>query len=128
MDVARGLADLPRSDQSVFVVVGVFDGLHLGHAYLLEHLVSEAARRAARPVVITFDHHPDEIITGQAPPLLCDPHERLERLRDAGVAATVVVHFDQRLRIPSHSATRMPVTSSYEALVIASSFSTEYAP
>ena len=98
MDVARGLEDLPRSEAPVFVVVGVFDGLHLGHAYLLEHLVTEAARRDARPVVITFDHHPDEVITGQAPPLLCDAHERLERLRAAGVAATVVVHFDQRLR------------------------------
>ena len=30
----------------VFVVIGVFDGLHLGHAYLLEHLVAEAAPRA----------------------------------------------------------------------------------
>jgi riboflavin kinase / FMN adenylyltransferase len=98
MDVARGLAELPRSDRPVFVVVGVFDGLHLGHAYLLDHLVAEAAKRGARPMVITFDHHPDEIITGQAPPLLCDPHDRLERLSSAGVAATVVVHFDQRLR------------------------------
>jgi riboflavin kinase/FMN adenylyltransferase len=98
MQVARGLEDLPRSDEPVFVVVGVFDGLHLGHAYLLEHLVAEAAGRDARPVVITFDHHPDEVITGQAPPLLCDPHERIERLRASGVAATVVVHFDQQLR------------------------------
>mgnify|MGYP003468082159 CR=1 FL=1 len=70
MHVARGLDRLPRSEEPVFVVVGVFDGLHLGHAYLLEHLVAEAARRSARPVVITFDHHPDEIITGSAPPLL----------------------------------------------------------
>ena len=30
-----------------FVVVGVFDGLHLGHAYLLEHLTAEARRAAA---------------------------------------------------------------------------------
>ncbi len=98
MHVARGLAALPRSDERVFVVVGVFDGLHLGHAYLLERLVAESARRDARPVVITFDHHPDEILTGSAPPLLCDPDERLERLAAAGVDTTVVVHFDQRLR------------------------------
>ena len=98
MDVARGLENLPRSDGQVFVVVGVFDGLHLGHGYLLERLVIEAASRGARPVVITFDHHPDEIITGSAPPLLCDPDERLERLAAAGVDTTVVVHFDQRLR------------------------------
>ena len=104
MHVARGLDHLPRSEEPVFVVVGVFDGLHLGHAYLLEHLVAEAARRSARPVVITFDHHPDEILTGSAPPLLCDPDERLERLAAAGVDTTVVVHFDQRLRETTYDA------------------------
>lgn len=98
MHVARGLEDLRPSGEPVFAVVGVFDGLHLGHAYLLQHLVDEAGRRGARPVVITFDHHPDEVITGSAPPLLCDPEERLERLAAAGVDTTVVVHFDQRLR------------------------------
>ena len=104
MHVARGLDHLPRSEEPVFVVVGVFDGLHLGHAYLLEHLVAEAAGRSARPVVITFDHHPDEILIGSAPPLLCDPDERLERLAAAGVDTTVVVHFDQRLRETSYDA------------------------
>ena len=93
----------PPTDPS-FVVVGVFDGLHLGHAYLLEHLVAEARRRHARPMVITFDHHPDEILTGSAPPLLCDPEERLERLAAAGVDATVVVHFDQHLRETTYGA------------------------
>ena len=104
MHVARGLEHLPRSVEPVFVVVGVFDGLHLGHAYLLEHLAAEAAGRGARPVVITFDHHPDEIITGSAPPLLCDPDERLERLAAAAVDTTVVVHFDQHLRETTYDA------------------------
>ncbi len=98
MRVVAGLDRLDHSDAPVFVVVGVFDGLHLGHAYLLRHLVAEARARSARPVVITFDHHPDEILVGNAPPLLCDPEERLERLAAAGVDTTVVVHFDQRLR------------------------------
>jgi riboflavin kinase/FMN adenylyltransferase len=102
--VARGLDALPRSALPVFVCVGVFDGLHLGHAYLLRHLVDEARARVARPVVITFDHHPDEVITGSAPPLLCDPDERLERLDAAGVDTTVVVHFDRRLRETPYGA------------------------
>ena len=65
-----------------------------GHAYLLRHLVTEAARLDAAPTVITFDHHPDEVLVGNAPPLLIDPAERLERLAAAGVAVTVVQHFD----------------------------------
>lgn len=98
MAVVAGITALQRSLGRLFVVVGVFDGLHLGHQYLLDALVREARRRSARPAVITFDHHPDEILTGQAPPLLCDPDERLERLEAAGVAVTVVQHFDEALR------------------------------
>jgi riboflavin kinase/FMN adenylyltransferase len=104
MHVARGLDELGPADHPAFVVVGVFDGLHLGHAYLLDHLATEAARRGARPIVVTFDHHPDEVITGTAPPLLCDPSGRLALLEAAGVGTTVVVHFDQALRETTYDA------------------------
>ncbi len=104
MHVIAGLDQLDHSQDAVFAVVGVFDGLHLGHAYLLRHLVAEAATRNARPVVITFDHHPDEVLVGNAPPLLCDPEERLERLAAAGVDTTIVVHFDRRLRETPYDA------------------------
>ncbi len=104
MHVARGLDRLPPSGDPAFIVVGVFDGLHLGHQYLLAHLVAEATARHARPVVVTFDHHPDEIITGSAPPLLCDPDERFARMEAAGVDTVVVVHFDQQLRETPYDA------------------------
>lgn len=98
MAVVDGIDALDRSLGRLFVVIGVFDGLHLGHEYLLGELRREAARRDVRPAVITFDHHPDEILTGKAPPLLCDPAERLDRLEAAGVGATVVQTFDVALR------------------------------
>jgi riboflavin kinase/FMN adenylyltransferase len=98
MQVVHGIEALSAEQGPVFVVVGVFDGLHRGHHYLLEHLATESAARGSRPTVITFDHHPDEVLTGHAPPLLLDPTERLERLAAAGVAVTVVQHFDEALR------------------------------
>ena len=98
MRVVAGVDALTRAMGPAFVVVGVFDGLHLGHLYLLHRLVDEAATRGASPTVITFDHHPDEVLTGAAPPLLIDADERLVRLEGAGVAVTVVQHFDEALR------------------------------
>ena len=93
-----GRAGLAPDDGPLLVAVGVFDGLHLGHAYLLDHLVREARARAARPAVITFDAHPDAILLGHAPPLLMDSAERLERLAAAGVEVVIVEHFDDALR------------------------------
>jgi riboflavin kinase / FMN adenylyltransferase len=98
MTVVDGIGTMDASLGRLFVVVGVFDGLHLGHEYLLRELRRVAAERDARPAVITFDHHPDEILKGSAPPLLCDPEERLKRLAAAGVAVTIVQTFDLALR------------------------------
>ena len=84
MDVVSGVEELRPEHGPIFAVVGVFDGLHRGHIYLLDHLVRASADRSARPCVITFDAHPDEVLTGSAPPLLLHPDERLERLAVAG--------------------------------------------
>ena len=98
MDTVAGVEALRPEDGPIFAVVGVFDGLHRGHVYLLDHLVREALARETRPCVITFDHHPDEVLTGSAPPLLLHPDERLDRLAAAGVEITVVQHFDEAVR------------------------------
>ena len=79
-------------------------GFTAGHAYLLRELRRAAARLGAVPAVLTFDHHPDEIMAGAAPPLLCDPDERLVRLARAGVGVTIVQHFDEALRRTPYDA------------------------
>jgi riboflavin kinase/FMN adenylyltransferase len=104
MQVVSGVEALRPEHGPIFAVIGVFDGLHRGHAYLLGHLVREAAARDAKPTVITFDHHPDEVLTGSAPPLLLHPDERLERLAEAGVEVTVVQHFDEAVRRTTYDA------------------------
>jgi riboflavin kinase/FMN adenylyltransferase len=104
MDVVEGVEALEAGHGRLFFVIGVFDGLHRGHVYLLDHLTREAADRDARPAVITFDHHPDEVIRGSAPPLLLHPAERLDLLAAAGVAVTVVQHFDEAVRRTSYDA------------------------
>jgi riboflavin kinase / FMN adenylyltransferase len=104
MEVVSGVEELRPEHGPIFAVIGVFDGLHLGHVYLLDHLVAEAAARDARPCVITFDAHPDEVLTGAAPPLLIHPDERLERLATAGIEVTVVQHFDETVRRTTYEA------------------------
>ena len=98
IEVVAGVEGLRQEHGPLFAVIGVFDGIHLGHRYLLGRLVEEARSRGARPSVITFDSHPDEILVGAAPPLLLDPGERLRMLGEAGVEVVVVQHFDAALR------------------------------
>jgi riboflavin kinase / FMN adenylyltransferase len=104
MVVVSGTGALQPSLGRLLAVVGVFDGLHRGHEYLLGELRRVAGEHRARPAVITFDHHPDEVLKGAAPPLLCDPAERLERLAAAGVEVTVIETFDRALRETPYDA------------------------
>jgi riboflavin kinase/FMN adenylyltransferase len=99
-----GVEALRTGDGPIFAVIGVFDGLHRGHRYLLRHLVLEANRRHANATVITFDAHPDEVIHGAAPPLLLDPADRLRLLGGAGIDLVVVQHFDAALRATEYDA------------------------
>ena len=101
-EVVLGVDDLRPDMGRLYVAVGVFDGLHRGHLYLLRELRHAASRANARPAVITFDAHPEEVVLGLAPALLCDPDERIVRLAAAGAEVTVVQHFDHSLRTTSY--------------------------
>ena len=98
LHLVEGIDALGPTAGRLFVVLGAFDGLHRGHLSLLRALRREARARAARPTVVTFDAHPDEIIEGRAPAVLCDPEERLVRFARAGVEVVVVARFDARVR------------------------------
>jgi len=102
MSVVPGIDHLTPDLGRLYLAVGVFDGLHRGHLYLLRELRKAAARAGARPAIVTFDAHPEEVIEGLAPPLLCDPDERLVRLEAAGIEVAVVQHFDHALRITTY--------------------------
>ncbi|MBQ7513342.1 MAG: riboflavin biosynthesis protein RibF [Prevotella sp.] len=45
--------------------IGMFDGVHLGHQFVLRHVVEKARRRGVPSMAITFDHtmHRDQVLT-----------------------------------------------------------------
>ncbi len=96
LDLPALVGDGPQS-RSV-VAVGVFDGVHLGHQRLLHELLEMTARLPGVPTVITFRNHPDQILRGEAPPLLVSVPHRLRLLRRAGVQRLVLLDFEPRLQ------------------------------
>jgi len=79
------------------VTVGVFDGVHRGHRYLLDQLVAWAAEGEVDPVVLTFDPHPRAVLGQEPPELLTSLEHRLLLLERSGARGTVVVPFDREL-------------------------------
>ena len=78
------------------VTVGAYDGVHLGHRFVIGHLRERAARRGLETVVVTFDRHPAAIVRpDSAPPTLTDLEQKLELLAACGVDRTLVIPFDK---------------------------------
>ncbi len=93
MQRLASIDDLPAGLEFV-LTLGVFDGVHRGHQRVLRETVRAADAHSAQAVVVTFHPHPEFVLRGVAPPLLCDPEERLARFQQAGVDMTVVQEFD----------------------------------
>jgi riboflavin kinase / FMN adenylyltransferase len=92
------LSDLTGESPPAVVSIGVFDGVHLGHQAILAANVARARERGARPTVVTFRHHPKELLLGHAPRTLTTLEHRLELFRRAGIEHCVALTFDEDLR------------------------------
>lgn len=80
------------------VAVGNFDGLHRGHAKILDRVSRQAAERGATALVLTFDPHPPRVVRpDKAPPLLMTLAQKVEALRHAGAQGVAVVRFTHEL-------------------------------
>ena len=83
---------------SKVATIGFFDGVHLGHNYLLEQLKTVAQQRGMQSVVVTFANHPR---------LFFDPNcalkqltlsdEKVNLLKQKGVDEVVMLQFDDKL-------------------------------
>ena len=72
--------------------IGMFDGVHTGHRFVLQHVTAEAERRGLLSMAVTFDHtlHREQVLT----PL--DTKVRL--IRATGIHRVEVLAFTDVLR------------------------------
>ncbi len=80
--------------QPCVATVGIFDGVHVGHRYLIEQ-VKEIAKKNNQPsVVITFKTHPRSIIQKEfKPQLLTSLEEKLSLFEKLGVDIAIILDF-----------------------------------
>jgi riboflavin kinase/FMN adenylyltransferase len=80
------------------LALGNFDGVHRGHAKIIERERRAAEERAASAIAMTFDPHPPRIVRpDKAPPLLMTNQQKLEALSKAGIQDIAIVRFTHEL-------------------------------
>ncbi|MEV4255715.1 bifunctional riboflavin kinase/FAD synthetase [Spirillospora sp. NPDC049652] len=104
----HGLDEVPADWGRSVVTIGVFDGVHRGHARIVRAAAERAREHGLRSVVVTFEPHPDEIVRpGGHPPLLTTTPRRVELLGELGADAVLVIPFTaERSREPADEFVR----------------------
>lgn len=76
------------------ITIGNFDGVHLGHRYILEQTISTAKLLGTIPVVMTFEPHPYKFFNREEQHYLLLPfEEKYARIRKLGVETIIVTEF-----------------------------------
>lgn len=78
--------------------IGFFDGVHLGHRFLLEQVKEVANQCGLCASVITFPTHPRQVLHPEfCPLLLSSPEEKLRLLTETGLDQCILLPFTREL-------------------------------
>lgn len=96
MHILRRIEELAELPGPVFLAIGVFDGVHLGHQSVISTSARHAEAAGGTPVVVTFAPHPARVLRPEAAPrLLTATQHKIALIRELGVAHLLVINFDR---------------------------------
>ncbi len=97
MRIARDIEQAAEFPPSA-VIIGNFDGVHVGHQHLCEQVTTLARERGLRPTVLTFDPHPACVVApDRAPRLLTTLEQRLRLMAQYGIEQALVLPFTREV-------------------------------
>jgi riboflavin kinase/FMN adenylyltransferase len=111
-------------DRETVLTVGVFDGVHQGHCYLIRSLIQQAGSTYVS-TVLTFANHPITVLRpGSHVGYITSPEDKLRLLKEQGVELAVCLDFTQELsQVSAHEFTTTLVESLHmKGLVVGPDF------
>jgi riboflavin kinase / FMN adenylyltransferase len=92
----RDLEDVSLAE--TWLTIGSFDGVHLGHQFLIKKMVESAHSAGQRAAVLTFFPHPVVVLRGLLSPYyLTTPDEKASLLLSLGVDDVITMPFTREL-------------------------------
>lgn len=90
---------MTKSNSKGFVAtIGFFDGVHLGHRFLIDYVIETAKKSKMQSMVVTFAEHPRKVLqTDFQPKLLTTKDEKIRLLRGTGIDEITLLDFTKEL-------------------------------
>jgi riboflavin kinase/FMN adenylyltransferase len=96
MEILRSTTGLAQLDGPLFLAIGAFDGVHLGHQAVISTSARHAHSEDGTPVVVTFDPHPAKVLRPENPPhLITSTPHKIALIRALGVGHLLIIPFDK---------------------------------
>ena len=96
MTLIHSAPELKPSGRKVCLAIGFFDGVHLGHQQIIRQTIADARQHDAIALVITFDCHPNIVVTpARVPPLVYSLPQKLRAIEALGTDTLLLIHFDK---------------------------------
>ena len=94
----RQVTDLPAELRGGAITIGNFDGVHQGHARIVDRVIEQARDLGGAAVVFTFDPHPVRLLRPEhAPPPLTWTDRKAQLLAQLGIDAVIAYPTDEQL-------------------------------
>ena len=94
MKIIRGIANLNNQFSQCVLTLGNFDGVHLGHQQLINHLIEQGKRLNLPTVVMLFEPQPLEFLGKKnAPARLTSFKEKTQLIEKLGIDYIIAVPF-----------------------------------
>ena len=98
METVKKLSDLKKKYPSPVVALGMFDGVHVGHASVINRAKEIATKLGGTLIVFTFSNHPLSIISPENAPLSIGSKSlRREIFSQLGVELLIEIPFTKEL-------------------------------
>jgi riboflavin kinase/FMN adenylyltransferase len=98
MQIIRDYQFVNPEDRGASAAIGNFDGVHLGHQWVIETARTQAKLNGAPLGVVTFEPHPRQYFAPKAPPFrLMNAETRAHRLEKLGVEKLYELNFNATL-------------------------------
>jgi riboflavin kinase/FMN adenylyltransferase len=109
-----------RAPRDTALAIGSFDGVHRGHAAILERVRAEALARGLAAAALTFEPLPREFFRpAEAPPRLSSIGERLGAFAGLGLDLACVERFDARFAAITPTEFEQRIAQHYRARWVA---------
>ena len=99
MELIRGLHNLRPRHRGCVATIGAFDGVHLGHQAVIQHLLDKSAALQLPSAIIVFEPLPREYFSPlKAPARIMSFWEKCRALESLGVERVLRIRFNEQLR------------------------------